>query len=38
MCRHIAPGFFGKICDPHTNIIAGFFNICSFGEPPGAGY
>ena len=33
MCRHIAPGFFGRICGRHTNIIVGFFNICSFGEP-----
>jgi hypothetical protein len=33
MCRHIAPGFFGRICGRYTNIIVGFFNICSFGEP-----
>ena len=38
MCRRIAPGFFGRICGLHTNIIAGFFNICSFGELLAVGY
>jgi hypothetical protein len=38
MCHHIAPGFFGRICGPHTNIIAGFFNTCNFGGLAGAGY
>jgi hypothetical protein len=38
MCHHIAPGFSSRICGPHTNIIAGFFNICSFGGLPAVGY
>ena len=33
MCRHIAPGFFGRIRGRRTNIIGGSFNICSFVEP-----
>jgi hypothetical protein len=37
MCHRIAPGFFGRICDRHTNIIGGFFNICSFGGLPAVG-
>jgi hypothetical protein len=32
MFPRIAPGFFARICGPHTNIIVDFFNICSFGE------
>jgi len=32
MFRHIAAGFFGRICGQRTNIIVDFFNICSFGE------
>jgi hypothetical protein len=38
MCHHIGAGFFGRICGPHTNIIADFFNICSFAGLPGGGY
>jgi hypothetical protein len=37
MCPHIAAGFFGKICGQLTNIIAGFFNIYSFGGMADAG-